>query len=247
MEELKNLKITLKPYLNGAYDFLYADVTIELENPHLAAGDKVCDLWKMVAGVPGAELSEGGMRAEDADGTLPLGLSIEKDPTGFDKRVWRAERNTRGDVTCSYRFLPRDVTNVNRCHPYFDTIQEKNGALIPGVTSLAAVADGTYHITVSWDTSEMPEAAGAASIKGGSAEAFSFDGTPYDYTFTLYLVGKYHCTRDESGKYKVYWAGRQSAGQRKGRSAAAGFDSDHLRFFRRYRNGIQHFLPEGAL
>lgn len=203
MEQVKALRIKIKPYLNESYDFQYADVKMKLENPQLSAGDKLCDLWKMVAGVPGAELSEEGVKAADAKGTLPLTMTIEKDPTGFPKRVWKPERETEGDVTFSYRFFPRDVTGVDRCHPYFDVVTEKNGALLPGVTTLAAVPEGQYHIFISWDKSAMPEEAKVVSIKG--CGDFDYVGTPQDYTFTLYQVGKIHRTDDASGKRHIYW------------------------------------------
>ncbi len=86
----------------------------------------------MVAGVPGCQFDDRGLTAEDKNGTLPLTSGTEKDPTGFEKTVWRAKRKTEGDLTISYRFLPRDVSGIDRCHPLFDCIQEENGALICG-------------------------------------------------------------------------------------------------------------------
>ncbi len=203
MDTIKQLWITLRPYMSEEYDFQYADVEMTLESPQFAAGDKLADLWKMVAGVPGAQFTEEGLCAFDDEGALSLSETVEKDVTGFDKRVWRVKRETAGNVRFSYRFLPRDLTGVDRCHPYFDTIQEKNGALIPGVTSLAAVEEGKYHIHFIWDKSKMPEDADAAAIKG--CGNLDYIGTPQDYTFSLYLTGKIKRVSDESGKRNIYW------------------------------------------
>lgn len=203
MEALKNLRIKLTPWMDETYRFQYCDVELILEDAALAVGGKVADLWVMVAGVPGCQFDEKGIQAQDERGTLQLTESVEKDPIGFDKRVWRTERATEGDVIISYRFLPRDVNKLNRCYPIFDAFQEENGALICGVTSLAAVEMGKYHIFVSWDKSHMPADADTVAIKGCGDH--DFVGTPMDYTFTLYMAGKVKSAADESGKYKVYW------------------------------------------
>ena len=203
METLKTLRIRLCPRIDEDCVFQYGDVTITIEDAELKKGEVAADLWKMVAGVPGCELDEKGLCAVDAKGNLPLSADIEKDPTGFDKTVWRTERDTEGNVVITYRFLPRDVSGIDRCHPLFDCIQEKNGALLCGVTALAAVKAGRYHIFFSWDTPHMPEGAKTAAIRGKGD--FDFIGTPWDYTFSLYLAGKYACVEDETGKYRVYW------------------------------------------
>ncbi len=203
MESLKNLRIRMAPWIDEDYRFQYGDVSITLEDAGLAEGDRVADLWKMVAGVPGCQFDDRGLTAEDKNGTLPLTSGTEKDPTGFEKTVWRAKRKTEGDLTISYRFLPRDVSGIDRCHPLFDCIQEENGALICGVTALAAVEPGRYHIFFSWDKSHMPADADAAAIRGSGD--FDFVGTPEDYTFSLYIAGKYRCAQDETGRYRVYY------------------------------------------
>lgn len=198
---MKNLKIQLKPYLAEDYAFRYAEVTMVLEDPQLESGDMLASMWVMVAGVPGSPLEE--LTASDGMGKFVLAESIEKDPTGFDKRVWRVDRASSGNVTLSYRFHPRDMTGVDRAHPLFDVIAEKNGALICGVTTLAAVPDQSYHIQFTWDTTAMPAGAETAAIRGRGN--FEFTGTPYDYSFSLYAVGKLQSITDSSGKYSVYW------------------------------------------
>lgn len=204
MESLKNLRLKLTPWIDGMYTFKYCDVELTLENADLEVGDKVADLWVAVAGVPGCELDERGLVAVDGKGAISLQQTVKKDKMiGFDKRVWRAERATEGDIVVSYRFLPRDVSDINRCYPIFDAIQEKNGALICGVTTIAAVEMANYHIYVSWDKSHMPEDAGVAAIRG--VGDFDFVGTPMDYTFSLYMVGKIKSVVDVSGKRRVYW------------------------------------------
>ena len=202
---MKNLKIVLKPYLAADCAFQYADVVMILEDPQLAAGSMLASMWVMVAGVPGAELE--GLVAKDGQGTISLTESVEKDSTGFDKRFWRVDRASSGDVTISYRFHPRDLTGIDRCYPLFDVIQEKNGAMICGVTTLASLPERTYRISFTWDRSAMPTEADVAAIRGKGN--FDFIGTPYDYCFSLYLVGKIQFVADESGRYNVYWLDSQ--------------------------------------
>lgn len=203
MDTLKNLKIQMKPCISEEYRFQYADVVIEMENPQLQPGAMAASLWKTVAGVPGAELSDAGLQAADEKGSLELTETVEKDPTGFDKRVWRTGRGSQGHVTLRYRFFPRDLTGVNRCHPMFDVFQENNGALICGVTCLVTVPEDHYHIYFSWDKSNMPPDADTAAIKGWGD--FDYVGSPQDYSFSLYIAGKFHCQQDKTGKYRVYW------------------------------------------
>ena len=49
----------------------------------------------------------------------------------------------------------------------------------------------------------MPERAKAAAIKGEGNVTFT--GTPFDYSFSLYLVGDYKKASDDSGKRHIYW------------------------------------------
>lgn len=172
-----------------------------LEEPQLAAGDMLASMWVVVAGVPGAALE--GLTASDSAGEFALAESVEKDPTGFDKRIWRVDRASSGDVTLSYRFHPRLVTGIDRCYPLFDAIEEENGAMICGVTTLAAVPEGKYQISFTWDRSAMPPEAGVASIRGRGD--FTFTGTPYDYCFSLYMAGRIQSAGGGDGQYNVYW------------------------------------------
>lgn len=204
MNNLKNLRIKLTPWIDENCTFNYCDVEMTLEDAELKKGEKLADFWVMVAGVPGCDFDEKGLYAVDEIGELELIQSIEKDPmTTFDKKVWCVERETKGNVTLSYRFLPRDVSEIDRCHPYFDTIAEENGALIPGVTSLVSVEMKSYHIFISWDKSHMPKDARGVSIKG--CGDYDYIGTPMDYTFTLYMAGNIKNSTDNTGKYNVYW------------------------------------------
>lgn len=198
-----------------------------LEDPQLAAGDMLASMWVMVAGVPGAELE--GLAARDAAGDFALSESVEKDSTGFDKRFWRVGRASIGDVTLSYRFHPRDLTGIDRCYPLFDAIQEENGAMICGVTTLASLPDRTYRISFTWDRSAMPPEADAAAIRGRGD--FTFTGTPYDYCFSLYLVGRIQSVTDESGKYSVYWLDRRLPDREKATEQLPGLLDAMCRFF----------------
>lgn len=224
---MKNLTITLKPYLTADCAFQYADVVMTLEAPQLAAGSMLASMWVMVAGVPGAELE--GLAARDDQGTISLTESVVKDPSGFDKRFWRVDRASSGDVTLSYRFHPRDLTGIDRCHPLFDTIGEENGAMICGVTTLASMPDQTYRISFVWDRSAMPPEADVAAIRGRGD--FTFTGTPYDYCFSLYLVGKIQSATDESGKYNIYWLDSQLPDREKVTEQLPGLLDAICRFF----------------
>lgn len=224
---MKHLKIELKPYLTADFAFQQADVTMVLEDPQLAAGDMLASMWVTVAGVPGAALE--GLSARDGVGALALAESVEKDPTGFDKRFWRVDRASSGDVTLSYRFHPRDLTGVDRCHPLFDTIQEENGAMICGVTTLANLPEKTYRISFVWDRSAMPAEAGVAAIRGRGD--FTFIGTPYDYCFSLYMVGQIQSATGGDGQYSVYWLDSRLPDREKVKAQLPGLLDAMCRFF----------------
>ncbi len=224
---MKNLKIQLKPYLTEDYTFQYAEVTMVLEDPRLESGDMLASMWVMVAGVPGSMLD--GLTASDDAGEFILAESIEKDPTGFDKRFWRVNRASSGDTVLHYRFYPRDVTGIDRCYPLFDAIQEENGVLICGVTTLVAVPEGRYQICFSWDRSAMPPDACVASIRGEGN--FTFTGTPSDYSFSLYMVGKIRSAASGNGKYNVYWLDSKLPDQEKVEAQLPGLLDAMCQFF----------------
>ena len=89
---MDNLNIYIKPFGDEAYQVKYFDVKMELEYCSLKQGEKAAELWNVVAGVPGCSL-EGGMKAEDEKGVLPLTMELEPGfAPGFEKRVWKTGR-----------------------------------------------------------------------------------------------------------------------------------------------------------
>ena len=229
MDRVKDLTIKLTPWLDESYTFLYCDVDMCLKEPKLEKGCGVASLWKNIAGVPCSKIDGGDPEVRDETGLFLLKKVVEKE-MGFDKTVWILDRASSGDVSISYRFFPRDMEGVKGSHPFFDVIAEPNGALIPGVTTLVRVPDGKYRIRITWDNSQMPDGAGTASIKGsGNIE---YTGTPVDYTFTLYLAGKYKCAEDPTGKYRIYWLADELPDGDKAAAQIPPLISEMCRFFK---------------
>lgn len=197
---MKKLNIWLKPFGDRNYQVKYFDVKIDVEDLSLENGEAAALLWKTVAGVPACELDKGYLYVEDAKGSVPLSFEMKEEMAGFSKRIWRVCRETSGNLCLSYRFFPRDLTEVKRAHPLFDVCNEPMGVTMSGVTCLAEVKDGQYEITVDWDLSQMPEGTAVAAIHEGT-----WVGRPKDYAFSLYALGKVSCCLDETGKYRMIW------------------------------------------
>ena len=224
---MDNLNIYIKPFGDEAYQVKYFDVKMELEYCSLKQGEKAAELWNVVAGVPGCSL-EGGMKAEDEKGVLPLTMELEPGfAPGFEKRVWKTGRAADGPMTLSYRFYPRNLEGVDRGHPLFDICNEPLGVTLCGVTCLAAVKDQQWQVHMEWDLSEMPENTKVVSIKGND-----FAGTPGDYTFTLFALGDVKTVSDESGRYGMHWLAEPLPDEERLSSALPALIKGLCRFFR---------------
>ena len=199
---IDQLGIRMTPHMNDEYLLTSCDVEMILKDPALPEGAVLADIWKEVAWVPVCEFAEPGLRAEDAGGALDLTLEEKKDKFGFGHLYWNTGRATSGDVTIRYTFIPQGQGKFTRSHPFFDTIPEKNGALIPGVTSLINVPDRTYKVELEWDLSDTPEGTRAACTYGEGNVQFEADCQTY--TFNIMIVGRLKGS-ESGGKYRVWW------------------------------------------
>lgn len=203
MRQDKKIDIVIKPWLNEEAYFLHCDVIMQLELDNLREGDMLVAMCQEVAWVPGATLAEPGLAAKDIRGKIELKQSVEKISSNVSQKVWRVCRDTEGRITVSYRFLPRDVSGIYRCHPLFDTIQEENGTLICGMTTLAAPMMESYHIVIRWDKTEMPEGTDIVTLRGEGD--LSFTGIPADYLSMYIMVGRVKRAIAPNETCGVYW------------------------------------------
>ena len=203
MDQNRNqLKIRMTPHMNDEYLLSSCGVEMILGDPALSAGAVLADIWKEVAWIPVCEFAEPGLCAKDADGDLKLTFEEKKDKYGFDHLYWSTDRDTCGDVTISYTFIPQGPGKFTRSHPFFDTIPEKNGAVIPGVTSLVSVPDKVYQVELEWDLTDTPEGTGAACTYGeGNVK---FEANCHAYTFNVMIVGRLKWSVSGE-RYRVWW------------------------------------------
>src|SRR5215472_4354574 len=156
------LDLVLKPHqADGKVD--YVDVRMVIGHPDVAAGATLVHMPLVVASIPTQRYDGDAIHAKDAAGDLAL-TSKDEPPTPFlSYRDWQVARATSGDVTLSYRAIPRAVNAQTRNGPLFDLREEAGGLDGAGFTFIAPpVASTPYAIHVHWDLSDMP--AGARGI-----------------------------------------------------------------------------------
>ncbi|MTI95908.1 MAG: hypothetical protein FH749_10570 [Firmicutes bacterium] len=196
------LNITLKPHSGADYQIKYVDVIYGLENPQVSADVPLVALPLNVASIPCSELSEKGVVAWDEAGPLTLNETDGVGRLGPEKQ-WRPDRQLIGNVALAYRFYPRVVPEDYRSSPYFDFRNEQYGANGAGLTFLMAPEEKTYTVNLRWDLSEMPADAWAMTLQGKGD--ISYVGTPQDFRFTYYQVGKIQeFTFAEDSRFSMY-------------------------------------------
>ncbi|GAA4966004.1 hypothetical protein HD597_007005 [Nonomuraea thailandensis] len=190
---LPTLSLTLSPDATGI------GVEYVLQAPSIPAGQAVCRLPIVIAGIPGAPLRTTDLHVVDDLGDLPLHEEDEPATPSFTYRRWCATRDTVGDVTVSYFAPVRVVDAATRNGPLFDLRAESGGVSGAGVTFLA-LPDTThdYAITLRW--TDRP---GVTSHGEGDLE---LTGTAETLAYCYYMAGPMHRHPAEStGPFAMYW------------------------------------------
>jgi hypothetical protein len=150
------IDLVLKPHqADGKVD--YVDVTMTVAAPNLAAGATFVHMPLVVASIPTQRYDGDAIQARDATGALPLTIKDEPATPFLSYRDWAVGRATSGDVTLTYRAIPRKVDASTRNGPLFDVREEAGGVYGAGFTFLAPpVAPGPHTLHLHWDLSAMP-------------------------------------------------------------------------------------------
>jgi hypothetical protein len=199
--------LTLKPHTtNGAVD--HVDVTMLIEHPNIRAGETFVRMPLVVASIPTTRYDGDAVHARDAEGDLPL---TQKDlpPSSFlSNRDWLPTRATSGDVTLTYRALPRAVTPATRIGPLFD-LREENGGLHGAGWAFLVLPINTepYSIHLHWDLSKMPPGArGVWSLGEGDVTLVKPAG---ELGTTFYFAGPVKSypsvATGQPGRFVMYW------------------------------------------
>jgi len=200
-----NLDVKLKPHQsNGHVD--YVDVSMTLENPQAKPGSVLVHMPLVVASIPTQRYDGTALSARDSKG--PLDLSIKDDtPTPFlTYRNWQLSHATEGDVTISYRAVPRAVDSNTRNGPLFDLREEAGGLNGAGFTFIAppVVCQEPYNIHLKWDLSSMPAGSrGIWSLGEGDASVVR----PAELLATsFYFAGPVKSYPEKSdSRFHMYW------------------------------------------
>lgn len=154
--EAPALDLLLKPHVTaGKVD--YVDISMTIAHPGVASGATLVHMPLVVASIPTQRYDGDAIRARDANGDLAL-TTKDEPPTPFlSYRDWQVARATSGDVTLSYRAVPRIVNEHTRNGPLFDLREEAGGLDGAGFTFIAPpVATTPYAVHIHWDLSDMP-------------------------------------------------------------------------------------------
>lgn len=200
------LFVTLTP-IGDDVTFRRIDVKMQIQSPHLAAGDTFLRMPLILVGCPSAAYSTTDIRASDAKGVLHLS-SVDEPPTPHDTmRHWIVDRATVGDVFVRYGTPPRPVSLATRSGPLYDLRAQSGGMMGAGHYFIAEVANTlTYSIKLRWDLSHMPAGSrGVWSLGEGTQHTVA----PAEIlTTSYYAAGIVHSEpKDGDSKFTFYWMG----------------------------------------
>ncbi|MFN3607754.1 MAG: hypothetical protein ACK4Y9_01695 [Hyphomonas sp.] len=201
------MEITLIPRRPGGEKVESIDVTLQMREPELGAGDTLLSMAIVRVMAPGALNRPETLIAEDASGPLPLTIEEDPvDPSDFRQdRRWKTTRATDGDVTVRYTIEPRVITSATRPGPLIDTRTELTGFYGSGNTMLALPTSGwPREVALNWDTSELvPGARAASSLGEGDVTATV---TAQNLNNSFFFAGPLRSQPDDgAGDFAVYW------------------------------------------
>ena len=197
------LEVVLKPH-QTADKVDYVDVHMTVANPAVAADATLVHMPLVVASIPTQRYDGDAIKASDASGNLPLTIT-EEPPTPFlSYRDWHVARATTGDVTLSYRAVPRVVDEHTRNGPLFDLREEAGGMDGAGFTFIAPpVVKTPYAINLHWDMSDMP--AGSRGIWSFGEGDVSIVKPAEELATTFYYAGPVNSyPPDVSDRFHMY-------------------------------------------
>lgn len=183
------------------------DVTLNIREPALAAGDTFLSMAIVRVMAPGALSRPETLVAEDAAGPLPLTIEEDPvDPSDFRQdRRWLAARATQGDVTVRYTIEPRLITSATRPGPLIDTRTELTGFYGSGNTMLALPVSGwPREVALDWNLEDLtPGARAASSLGEGDVTATV---TAQNLNNSFFFAGPLRSQpEDGAGDFAVYW------------------------------------------
>ncbi|MBB5066227.1 hypothetical protein [Granulicella mallensis] len=180
---------------------------MQIQSPHLAAGDTFLRMPLILVGCPSAAYSTIDIHASDTKGALHL-TSVDEPATPHDTmRHWIVDRATVGDVSVRYGTPPRPVSLATRNGPLYDLRAQSDGMMGAGYYFIADVATTlTYNITLRWDLSHMP---------AGSRGVWSLgEGTQHTVAPAEILARSYYAAgivhsepKAGDSKFTFYWMG----------------------------------------
>lgn len=198
------IAIVLKPHqAEGKVD--YVDISMTVAAPNLTAGATFVHMPLVVASIPTQRYDGDAVHARDANGDLPLTIK-DKPPTPFlSYRDWQVGRATAGEVTLTYRAVPRKVDAGTRNGPLFDLREEAGGLHGAGFTFLTPpVAKGPYTFHLHWDMSAMPAGSrGIWSFGEGDVTKVAESEALADTFFFAGPVKSYPANGSDS--FAMYW------------------------------------------
>lgn len=113
-------------------------------------------------------------------------------------------RKPEGTIKWGYRIMPRVLPDDYRSSPYFDFRSEPGG--MNGIGFFAFMLPNTkksFHASVSWDLSEMPE--GARGIFYSAGDTAEIDTDIEEFMMIYFASGMMNSI--EKGNFGVYWFG----------------------------------------
>jgi hypothetical protein len=200
------LELVLKPHLGDRASVDYVDVRLAVGEPDVPSGGSALRMPLVIVGIPTARYDGNAIAARDASGELPLTQQDEAPtPTGTYRR-WLASRASVGDVTYTFRAVPRVVSASTRTGPLFDLRAEGQGLNGAGITFLALPdTKQPYRVSLSWDLSAMPAGSIGVSSLGEGEIATTIPAE--QLAFSFYAAGPLKRYPQDAENFAMYWFG----------------------------------------
>ena len=148
---------------------------------------------------------EGSFQMEDSLGTIPYEVkSLPAIMNFVHPEGLIAKRDTSGEITLSYRILPRIQPQDYHSSPYFDLVAEKGGVNGTGTTFLCypGTLEDQAVISLTWDLSALPK--GCRGIWTFSSDSHAEKQMAFgEFLWTVFACGEVNSK--EHGNTGFYW------------------------------------------
>lgn len=225
-----NFRIGIKPIADATTAVIETvEVELRLEPFEVTAGEPLLELAHVRFNAPSAAGRVEILEAKDAQGELQLSVA-DVGEEGDLRREWRADRDTIGEVSVSYRVAVEAPLAAKGAAPPIELRNDDHAVSASGASFVLRPVQGEYRFAVSWDLSALPDNASAvSSLRYGPTLPLPVATLDSVY-FMAGQLGRYPDDPDESGFFSA-WQGQTPFDAAALMSKAETLREDFIEFF----------------